>query len=35
VSGIELGFPLDFFTKDMVKGFAFGGMRERIDARPR
>jgi aryl-alcohol dehydrogenase-like predicted oxidoreductase len=35
VSGIELGFPHDFFTKDMVKGFAFGGMRERIDARPR
>jgi aryl-alcohol dehydrogenase-like predicted oxidoreductase len=35
VSGIELGFPHDFFTKDMVRGFAYGGMRDRIDARPR
>jgi aryl-alcohol dehydrogenase-like predicted oxidoreductase len=35
VSGIELGFPHDFFTKDMVRGFAYGGMGDRIDARPR
>jgi len=35
VSAIELGFPHDFFTKEMVRGFAYGGMRDRIDARPR
>jgi aryl-alcohol dehydrogenase-like predicted oxidoreductase len=35
VSRIELGFPHDFFTKDMVRGFAYGGLRDRIDARPR
>jgi pyridoxine 4-dehydrogenase len=34
-SRIELGFPHDFFTKEMVKGFTYGGMRDRIDARPR
>jgi aryl-alcohol dehydrogenase-like predicted oxidoreductase len=35
VSAIELGFPHDFFTKDMVRGFAYGGLRDRIDAMPR
>jgi aryl-alcohol dehydrogenase-like predicted oxidoreductase len=34
-SRIELGFPHDFFTKEMVRGFAYGGTRDRIDARPR
>ena len=34
-SAIELGFPHDFFAKDMVRGFAYGGMRDKIDARPR
>jgi aryl-alcohol dehydrogenase-like predicted oxidoreductase len=31
-SGIELGFPLDFYRRDLVKGFAYGGMRDRIVA---
>ena len=34
-SGIELGFPHDFYAKDMVRGLAYGGMRDKIDARPR
>jgi aryl-alcohol dehydrogenase-like predicted oxidoreductase len=34
-SAIELGFPHDFFAKDMVRGFAYGGLRDKIDARPR
>ena len=32
VSRIELGFPHDFFTMDMVRVLSSGGMRERIDA---
>ncbi len=32
VSKVELGFPHDFFAKDMVRGFAHGGMRDLIDA---
>ena len=31
VSRIELGFPHDFFTNEMVRNFAFGGMRDQID----
>ena len=31
VSRIELGFPHDFFTNEMVLTFAFGGMRNQID----
>jgi aryl-alcohol dehydrogenase-like predicted oxidoreductase len=29
-SNIELGFPLDFYRRDMVRSFIFGGMRDRI-----
>ena len=32
VSRIEMGFPRDFFAKEMVRNFASGGMRDRIDA---
>ena len=31
-SRIELGFPHDFYTKDMVRSFAYGGTRDLIDA---
>lgn len=31
VSRIELGFPHDFFTNELVQNFAFGGMRDLID----
>ena len=31
VSRIELGFPHDFVANEMVKNFAYGGMRELID----
>jgi aryl-alcohol dehydrogenase-like predicted oxidoreductase len=31
-SRIELGFPHDFYTKDMVRTFAYGGTRDLIDA---
>ena len=31
VSRIELGFPHDFFTNEMVQNFTFGGMRDLID----
>ena len=31
VSRIELGFPHDFFTNQMVMNFVYGGMRDRID----
>lgn len=31
-SRIELGFPHDFYTKDMVRAFAYGGTRDLIDA---
>ncbi len=30
VSAIPLGFPLEFMAMDMVRTFAFGGMRDRI-----
>jgi hypothetical protein len=29
---IELGFPHDFFAKDLVRTFLYGGMREQIVA---
>jgi aryl-alcohol dehydrogenase-like predicted oxidoreductase len=32
VSRIELGFPLDMYTKDMVRSLTSGGMRDQIDA---
>ncbi len=32
VSQIELGFPLDMYTKDMVRSLTSGGMRDQIDA---
>lgn len=32
VSKIELGFISDFFSKEMVKMFAYGGLRDKIDA---
>ena len=32
VSAIDLGFPGTFFANDMVKTFAYGGMRDLIDA---
>jgi aryl-alcohol dehydrogenase-like predicted oxidoreductase len=32
VSKIELGFPLDMFSKDMVRSLTSGGMRDKIDA---
>ncbi|MDX1707797.1 MAG: aldo/keto reductase, partial [Desulfobacterales bacterium] len=31
VSRIELGFPHDFFTNELVQNFAFGGMRDLIE----
>jgi aryl-alcohol dehydrogenase-like predicted oxidoreductase len=31
-SRIKLGFPHDFYTKDMVRTFAYGGTRDLIDA---
>ncbi len=31
-SAIPLGFPNDFFANEMVRTFAFGGMRDRIKA---
>ena len=31
ISQIELGFPHDFFTNELVQNFAFGGMRDLID----
>ena len=34
-SAVELGFPHDFYARDMVKGLAYGGMRDLIDPRPR
>ena len=30
-SAIELGFPHDFFARDMVRGFVYGGTRDLID----
>jgi aryl-alcohol dehydrogenase-like predicted oxidoreductase len=32
VSQIEMGFPHDFFAKEMVRNLSSGGMRDRIDA---
>jgi aryl-alcohol dehydrogenase-like predicted oxidoreductase len=32
VSQIEAGFPGNFYAKEMVRAFAHGGMRDRIDA---
>ena len=29
-SGIQLGFPHDLYTKDLVRGLVYGGMRDRI-----
>jgi aryl-alcohol dehydrogenase-like predicted oxidoreductase len=31
VSGIEMGFPQDFFAKDMVRALSYGGMWGQID----
>ena len=31
VSRIEMGFPHDFLENETVRGFTFGGMRDRID----
>ncbi|WP_435021461.1 aldo/keto reductase [Tundrisphaera sp. TA3] len=31
-SRIELGFPHDFYAKDLIKGLTYGGLRDRIDA---
>jgi len=31
-SQIELGFPYDFYTRDLVRGLIYGGMRDRIVA---
>ncbi len=31
-SQIELGFPYDFYQKDLVRGFRYGGMRDQIAA---
>ena len=31
ISRIELGFPHDFFTSELVQNFAFGGMGDSID----
>lgn len=32
VSKIELGFPHDFYKKEMVRTFVYGGMRDLIEA---
>jgi aryl-alcohol dehydrogenase-like predicted oxidoreductase len=32
VSKIELGFPLDMFSKEMVRSLTSGGLRDKIDA---
>ena len=29
-SAIELGFPHDFYEREMVKSLVYGGMREQI-----
>ena len=31
-SAIDLGFPYNLYAKDIAQGFAYGGMRDRIDA---
>jgi diketogulonate reductase-like aldo/keto reductase len=30
-SRVELGFPHDFYARDMVKGLVYGGLGDRID----
>jgi aryl-alcohol dehydrogenase-like predicted oxidoreductase len=30
-SHIELGFPHDFYSRDMVKGILYGGLRDKLD----
>ncbi len=30
-SHVELGFPHDFYDRDMVKGLIYGGLRDRLD----
>ena len=30
ITRIELGFPYDLYSKDMLRTFAYGGMRDRI-----
>jgi aryl-alcohol dehydrogenase-like predicted oxidoreductase len=30
-SHVDLGFPHDFYARDMVKGLVYGGLRDRID----
>ncbi|HEY7307155.1 MAG TPA: hypothetical protein VH601_23730 [Bryobacteraceae bacterium] len=32
-SRIELGFPHDFYAKDLVRGFLYGGMRDALAMR--
>jgi diketogulonate reductase-like aldo/keto reductase len=32
VSQIELGFPHDFYKKDLVRTIVYGGLRDSIDA---
>ncbi len=32
VSQVELGFPHDFYARDLVKGLVYGGLRDQIDA---
>ncbi len=32
VSRIDMGFPHDFFARDMVRALSFGGMKDQIDA---
>ena len=31
-SRIELGFPYEFYTRDLVRGMIYGGMRDKIVA---
>jgi aryl-alcohol dehydrogenase-like predicted oxidoreductase len=31
-SRVELGFPHDLYSRDLVKGLVYGGLRDRIDA---
>jgi hypothetical protein len=32
VSAIQPGFPAEFYARDMVRAFSYGGTRELIDA---
>ncbi len=29
-SAVQLGFPHEFYERDMVRAFAYGGLRDRI-----